>query len=67
MFILNWLKSVTHKQMFILLETYNFPKIILFRHEQYTFQKDLVAQLKLSGDYVGYTLPALEIPQAVPQ
>ena len=49
--------------MFILLETYNFPKIILFRHEQYTFQKDLGAQLKHSGDYGVYTLPALEIPQ----
>ena len=36
--------------MFILLETYNFPKIILFRHEQYHFQKDLGAQLKLSGE-----------------
>ena len=36
--------------------------LILFRHEQYTFQKNLGAQLKLSGDYDGYTLPALEIP-----
>ena len=35
---------------------------ILFRHEQYTFQKNLGAQLKLSGDCGAYTLPALEIP-----
>ena len=38
------------------------PTFILFRHEQYNFQKDLGAQLKLSGDYDVYTLPALEIP-----
>ena len=36
--------------------------IILFRHEQYHFQKDLGAQLKHSGDYGAYTLSALEIP-----
>lgn len=51
---------------FILLETYN-PNIILFRHEQYHFQKDLGAQLKLSGDYSAYTLSALEIPPSVTQ
>ena len=49
--------------MFILLKTYNFPTFILFRHEQYNFQKNLGAQLKLSGDYGVYTLSALEIPQ----
>ena len=38
------------------------PTFILFRHEQYTLQKDLGAQLKLSEDYGVYTLPALEIP-----
>ena len=38
------------------------PTFILFRHEQYNFQKDLGAQLKLSGDYGAYTLSALEIP-----
>ena len=48
--------------MFILLETYNVTNIILFRHEKYNFQKDLGAQLKLSGDYDAYTLSALEIP-----
>ena len=48
--------------MFILLETNNVPNIILFRHEQCNFQKDLGAQLKLSGDYSGYTLSALEFP-----
>ena len=48
--------------MLILLKTYNFPKIILFRHEQYELQKNLGAQLKLSGDYGAYTLSALEIP-----
>ena len=48
--------------MLILLEAYNVPNIILFRHEQYTFQKDLGAQLKFSGYYGGYTLSALEIP-----
>ena len=36
---------------------------ILFIHEQYNFQKDLGAQLKLSGDCDAYALPALEIPQ----